>query len=133
MRLRTPIAAACLIGAAIAAYLTYVHYAHTAPICTTGGCETVQKSKYAELAGVPVALLGLITYVVLLALAFVRGLNAAVAGVFVALVGVAFSGYLLWAQLGPIDAICQWCLGNDVTIAVVAALYVVRLLTEEGG
>jgi hypothetical protein len=37
-----------------------------------------------------------------------------------------------WAQLGPIGAICQWCLGNDVTIAVVAALYVVRLLTEEG-
>jgi uncharacterized membrane protein len=133
VRLRAPIAAACLVGAAIAAYLTYVHYAHTAPICTTGGCETVQKSKYAGLAGVPVALLGLITYVVLLALAFVRGLNAAVAGVFVALVGVAFSGYLLWAQLGPIDAICQWCLGNDVTIAVVAALYVVRLLTEEGG
>ena len=51
----------------------------------------------------------------------------------IALIGVAFSGYLLWAQLGPIDAICQWCLGNDVTIAVVAALYVVRLLTEESG
>ena len=133
MRLRAPIAAACLVGVGIAAYLTYVHYAHTAPICTTGGCETVQKSKYAELLGVPVALLGLIAYVVLLAIALTRGVTAAVAGVFIALVGVAFSGYLLWAQLGPIDAICQWCLGNDVTIAVVAALYVVRLLTEEGG
>jgi uncharacterized membrane protein len=133
VRLRVPIAAACVIGVAIAAYLTYVHYAHTAPICTTGGCETVQKSKYAELAGVPVALLGLVTYVVLFGVAFVRGVAAATAGVFVALVGVAFSGYLLWAQLGPIDAICQWCLGNDVTIAVVAALCVVRLLTEESG
>ena len=133
MRLRAPIAAACVIGAAIAAYLTYVHYAHTAPICTTGGCEAVQKSKYAELAGVPVALLGLVTYVVLFGIALVRGVTAATAGVFVALGGVVFSGYLLWAQLGPIDAICQWCLGNDVTIAVVAALYVVRLLTEESG
>ena len=130
MRLRSPIAAACLIGIAIAAYLTYVHYAHTAPICTTGGCETVQKSKYAELGGVPVALLGLVAYVVLLALASVRGIEAATAGVFVAVIGVAFSGYLLWAQLGPIDAICQWCLGNDLTITVVAALYVVRMLTE---
>ena len=133
MRLRTPIAAACVIGVAIAAYLTYVHYAHTAAICTTGGCETVQKSKYAELAGVPVALLGLITYVVLLGIAFARGLTAALAGVFVALVGVVFSGYLLWAQLGPIGAICQWCLGNDLTIAVVATLYVVRMLTETAG
>jgi len=133
VRLRTPIAAACVVGIAIAAYLTYVHYAHTSPVCTTGGCEKVQKSKYAELGGVPVALLGLIAYVTLFGLAFVRGMNAATAGVFVAAVGVVFSGYLLWAQLDPIDAICQWCLGNDVTIAVVAALYVVRLLTEETG
>jgi uncharacterized membrane protein len=124
-------AAACVVGGAIAAYLTYVHYAHTTPICTTGGCEKVQKSKYAELGGVPVALLGLVTYIVLFALAIVRGVTAATAGVFVAAVGVALSGYLLWAQLGPIGAICQWCLGNDVTIAVVAALYVVRMLTED--
>ena len=130
MKLRHAIAAACVIGIGIAAYLTYIHYSHTSPICTTGGCEKVQKSKYAELAGVPVALFGLGTYVVLLVLAYVRGVEAALAGVFLAAVGVAFSGYLLWAQLGPIGAICQWCLGNDLTIAVVATLYVVRLLTE---
>jgi uncharacterized membrane protein len=133
VRLRAPIAAACVVGIGIAAYLTYVHYSHTSPVCTTGGCEKVQRSKYAELGGVPVALLGLIAYVTLFALACGRGVTAATAAVFVAAVGVVFSGYLLWAQLGPIDAICQWCLGNDVTIAVVAALYVVRLLTEEGG
>ena len=131
MTLRTAIVAACLVGIGIAAYLTYVHYSHTAPVCTTGGCEKVQKSKYAELAGVPVALLGLITYVFLLGAAFRRGLDAAFAGVVVALIGVGFSGYLLWAQLGPIGAICQWCLGNDLTISVVAALYVVRMLTEK--
>lgn len=132
MRLRTAIAVMTLVGVAIAAYLTYVHYAHTSPICTTGGCEKVQKSKYAELGGVPVALVGLIAYVVLFATAFVRGVAAAFTGVLVALVSVAFSGYLLWAQLGPIGAICQWCLGNDLTISVVAALYVARMVTEEG-
>ena len=114
----------------IAAYLTYVHYAHTTPVCTTGGCEKVQKSRYAELGGVPVALLGLVMYVVLLATTLVRGVTAAFAAVLVALGGLAFSGYLLWAQLGPIGAICQWCLGNDLTITVVAVLYVVRMLTE---
>jgi len=130
VRLRTAIAVATLVGGAIAAYLTYVHYAHTSPICTTGGCEKVQKSKYAELAGVPVALLGLIAYAVLLVTASLRGVTAAFAGVLVALAGVAFSAYLLWAQLGPIGAICQWCLGNDVTITVVAALCVARLIRE---
>jgi uncharacterized membrane protein len=133
VRLRAAIAVACLVGTGIAAYLTYVHYAHVAPICTSGGCEKVQTSRYAELAGVPVALLGLVAYVVLLGIAFVRGVGAALAGVFVALVGVAVSAYLLWAQLGPIGAICQWCLGNDGTISFVAALYVVRMLSEDTG
>ena len=130
MRLRATIAGAAVIGGAIAAYLTYVHYSHTVPICVNGGCETVQKSKYAELDGVPVALLGLIAYVALIATTFVRGIVPVFASVLIAFVGVAFSGYLLWAQLGPIGAICQWCIGNDVVIAVVAVLCVVRMLTE---
>jgi uncharacterized membrane protein len=130
VRLRATIAGAAVIGGAIAAYLTYVHYSHTAPICVNGGCETVQKSKYAELDGVPVALLGLIAYVALIATTFVRGILPVFASVLIAFVGVAFSGYLLWAQLGPIGAICQWCIGNDVVIAVVAVLCVVRMLTE---
>lgn len=130
MRLRVAIAAAAAVGGAIAAYLTYVHYSHTAPICTTGGCETVQKSKYAELDGIPVALLGLITYLAIIATTLARGTAAVFTGVLLSFVGVAFSAYLLWAQLGPIGAICQWCLGNDVVITVVAVLCVARMLTE---
>ena len=130
MRLRVAIVAACLVGAGIAAYLTYVHYAHVAPICTSGGCEKVQHSKYAKLGGVPVAVLGLAAYVALIATTLRRGVAYAFGAVLVALVGVAFSAYLLWAQLGPIGAICQWCLGNDLTITVVAALTIVRMLTE---
>ena len=132
MRLRAAIAAVSLVGATIAGYLTYVHYAHVAPICSTGGCEKVQTSKYAELAGVPVAVLGLVAWAALIVTAAVRGVAAAFAGVLVALVSVMFAGYLLWAQLGPIGAICQWCVGNDVAVAVVAILCVARMLTEPG-
>jgi uncharacterized membrane protein len=133
LRLRGAIAATAAVGAAVATYLTVVHYARVAPICTTGGCETVQHSRYAELAGVPVAVLGLITYLALIATAAMRGVAASFAGVLVALAGVAFSGYLLWAQLGPIGAICQWCLGNDVVVLIVAVLSVARMLTEPSG
>ena len=130
MKLRVATAALAVLGAAIAGYLTYVHYAHVSPICTTGGCEEVQRSKYAELAGVPVALLGLVAYGALFALAWIRGEVAAFAAAIVALIGAAFSGYLLWAQLGPIGAICQWCLANDVVMAAIAVLCVVRLLRD---
>lgn len=130
MTLRRASAALAVAGAAIAGYLTYVHYAHVQPLCTTGGCEKVQASKYAELLGVPVALLGLAAYATLFALAWIRGATVALGATLVALIGVAFSAYLLWAQLGPIDAICQWCVAQDVVMAALAALCVTRLLRE---
>jgi len=56
--LRAAVALVALAGTAIAGYLTYVHYRPAALICTgSGGCETVQESSYADLAGIPVALL----------------------------------------------------------------------------
>lgn len=130
MSLRQGIAALAAAGVAVAGYLTVVHYAHTSPICTTGGCEQVQHSSYAELFGVPVALLGLLAYIAILATTAVRGVNAAVAGAVLGLAAAAFSGYLLWVQLARIHAICQWCVGNDAIIAVVAVLCTVRLLRE---
>jgi uncharacterized membrane protein len=130
VRLRPAIAGAAVVGGAIAAYLTVVHYSHISPICTTGGCDKVQQSSYAKAGGVPVAVLGLVAYAGVLLAAAVRGIPAALAGAVIALAGVAFSGYLLWAQLARIHAICQWCIGNDLVIAVVAALCVARLLTE---
>lgn len=132
MNLRLSIAGIALVGIGIAAYLTYVHYAHVAPICVSGGCETVQRSSYATLAGVPVAVLGLAGWTLLLASAALRGASAAMAGGVIALGALAFSAYLLWAQLGPIGAVCQWCVGNDLAVTAVAALCVVRVLTEPG-
>ena len=57
--LRLALLAVSAAGIGVAAYLTYVHYQPRALICTTGGCETVQDSKYAVLAGIPIAVFGL--------------------------------------------------------------------------
>jgi uncharacterized membrane protein len=133
VRLRTAIAGVALLGIGVAAYLTAVHYAHTSPICSTGGCETVQHSSYAELGGVPVALLGLLAYILILLTAGFGGVPAARRGAETAGAGSAFSGYLLWAQLARIHAFCQWCVGNDAIVAVLAVLCAARLLREPEG
>jgi uncharacterized membrane protein len=132
VRLRAAIASVAAVGLAIAAYLTIVHYTHSSPICTSGGCEKVQRSSYASLAGVPVALLGLLAYLGVIGSAAWRGVAPAFAGCVIALVGVAFSAYLLWAQLARIHAVCQWCLASDLVMAVLAVLCTVRLLREPG-
>ena len=128
-RLRAAVAGLALAGAGIASYLTYTRYAHESIVCVAGGggCETVQQSRYAELAGIPVAVLGLVAYVALFATTLVPGRTAAAAGAGIALAGAAFSAWLLYAQLALIDAICQWCIANDVVIALAAVAAVWRL------
>src|SRR5438445_13092988 len=67
--LRLAMIVLAVIGVGVATYLTYIHYAGIKPLCgrNGGGCEIVQTSEYSKLAGVPVALIGLIGYVAILA------------------------------------------------------------------
>jgi uncharacterized membrane protein len=127
------VAAACvaLTGIAVAAYLTWVHYDKAALFCVAGGgCETVQQSSYAELAGLPVALLGLVSYTIVLGLILWDAPYARLGAAILAFVGLAFSVYLLVLQLFVIDAVCVWCLANDVLIApALAVLTALRLRT----
>jgi uncharacterized membrane protein len=119
-----------LIGVGIAAYLVYVHYAHANVICSIShGCETVQKSKYAKLAGVPVALIGLVGYLAILASLFVRGEAGRLAGAAFALVGVGFSGWLTYLEAERIHAWCQWCVGSAIVMTLLAIVLVWRLLS----
>jgi uncharacterized membrane protein len=112
-----------LAGLAVAGYLTWAHFDDAALVCVAGGgCETVQESEYAEIAGIPVAMLGLGAYASLLALVVFDGPNARLAAAMLALVGLVFSGYLLALQLFVIDAVCAWCLANDVVIAPALAV-----------
>ena len=119
-RLRAAVGALALAGLGIAAYLTYARYSGAQIACTTAGCETVQHSRYAVVAGVPVAVIGLVAYADLLATVLARGATAAAVGFGLAVGGVVFSAYLLVAQLALIHAICQWCVASDAIISVLA-------------
>ena len=130
-RLRLAIAALALAGAAVASYLTFVRYSGTQIVCATGGCETVQRSRYAELAGLPVAVLGILLYVLILATAAVSGPGAAAAGAVLALGGALFAGYLLVVQVAVIHAVCQWCVASDVLVIALAVLVILRLRRAE--
>lgn len=125
--LRLSIAALALAGTAISGYLTYTRYADATIFCTTGGCETVQSSRYAEIAGVPVAVLGLAGYVFIFLTALGRGEVARVTGVSFALTGFFFSAYLVYVQLALIGAVCQWCVASDVVMTAIAGLALLRL------
>jgi uncharacterized membrane protein len=125
--LRRAIGLLALVGLGLAAYLHYVRATGGTIACTSGGCETVQASRYAELLGVPVAALGAAAYAGILASAFRADDLALVGGATLALVGVCFGAYLLYVQLAVIGAVCEWCVASDAVMSVLARLTVLRL------
>jgi len=121
-----------VIGIGIAGYLTYIHYRGFNPICAVGhGCEKVQNSEWAKLAGVPVPLLGLIGYVGIFLSLFVRGELARMATAGMAIIGFAFSMYLTYREIFTIEAICQWCVGSAVVMTLIAIFSTIRVLRAD--
>jgi uncharacterized membrane protein len=129
--LRAAVVVLALVGAAISAYVLAARLGGSDLYCSTGGCETVQSSRYAELLGVPVAALGLGAYLAIAASVF-AGPAGRVIGAAVALAGVVFSAYLLVVQLTVIDAVCLWCLANDAVATGLAAAVLLRLRRLDG-
>jgi uncharacterized membrane protein len=131
-RLRTAAIALSVLGLGIAGYLTYVHYAGVSPVCEIAhGCEKVQTSQWSKVAGVPVAVLGLLGYAAIVAAVLVRGETALVAAAGAALVGAGFSAYLTYREVFTIHAICIWCVASAVLMVALAVVTTARLLRAE--
>jgi uncharacterized membrane protein len=123
-----------LIGLGDATYLTVVHYAGLTVACTGAGnpCETVQTSKYSFLAGVPVALLGAIGYVLIIATLLLRDREWTRLGTLaLTLAGFGFSAYLTYRESFTImghPIYCEWCVGSAIVLTLLLILAVIRYL-----
>jgi len=120
-----------LLGVAVAGYLTYIHYAGIRPLCgkNGGSCEIVQTSEYSKLAGVPVALIGLLGYVAILASLLVpENETSRLATVAFTVVGFGFSAYLTYREQFSIHRICEWCVSSAVLVTVLMCLAIWRFL-----
>jgi uncharacterized membrane protein len=133
--LRLAIAVVAAVGLGVAAYLTWVHYHPEALVCTQGGgCETVQQSHYAVLLGVPVAIYGLVAWAAVLVLVLWDTPTARLLVAAIAVVSAVFAAYLVIVQVAVIDAVCVWCLANDVVLTPLLALFsILRLRDVDAG
>jgi len=119
-----------LAGIGVSSYLTWAHLAGQSVACgQSQDCDIVQQSVYSEVAGIPVALIGLAAYIILFLLTLVRGhipedledyVPLAVFGV--SLIGVLYSFYLTYLELYIIYAICRWCVTSAIIITAIFLL-----------
>lgn len=123
-------------GLAVSIYLTITHYTTDVRLaCTASGvidCQKVTTSPQSFIAGVPVADLGVVFFVVGAALCLPAAWRSPLpivryARVAWAVAGVAMVVRLVYAELFQIDAICLWC---TVVHAISVLLFAVVLVAE---
>jgi uncharacterized membrane protein len=136
------IATLALIGLGVAGYLTYEKFTGGGLICWGGSqqCEIVQNSPYSQIGPLPVAVLGLMGYLIFLTVTALQlrsslerrrtlaGLNFGLAlGAFL------YSVYLTYLELFVIYAICTWCVISAVlvTLILILATWELVALTRE--
>jgi uncharacterized membrane protein len=123
-----------LVGLGLSIYLTIVHYSTAVTLaCSSTGtinCEKVTTSPESFLLGRPVAVWGLVYFVVVLVMclpAAWRSQSQAmkIGRVALAILGVLFVLRLIYAELFEIDAICLWCTAvHAVMLALFGAVLV---------
>ena len=99
-----------------------------------GDCATVNASRYSELYGIPVSLLGILAYLAIIVLLIfeLRNIftkensNLLVFGV--GLVGVLFSAYLTYIEYFVIYAVCPFCVASAIVMTVIFIISTIRLI-----
>jgi uncharacterized membrane protein len=103
-----------LVGFADALYLTINHYRQAIPPCAIGNCETVLTSKFAEWNGIPLALAGVIGYLVIgiLLVAFLDSRSLKVLGWagWLAIASFGVGVVLVSLMIFVVHAICIYCM-----------------------
>ncbi|HSQ37694.1 MAG TPA: vitamin K epoxide reductase family protein [Acidimicrobiia bacterium] len=113
-----------LVGMGVAVYLTFVETSGSEAVCgPLGNCNAVQQSKWAEVLGIPVGIIGVAGYAVVLVSWTVARFRSgrladwvAVALHAGAVAGTVFSIYLTFLEPFVIGATCMWCLSSAVIV-----------------
>lgn len=132
--LQRAIAFAAALGIGVAAYIAIAEAGGGSPVCLAGGsgCETVARSSWSQIAGINIAVFGIVGYLLLLATAFFANDLARLGGFLLALGGFGYSVFLTYVELFKIEAVCQWCLASAVLMTILLGLCATRLIAYAG-
>jgi len=123
-----------LIGFLDSLYLSWLEFTHREAFCGgSGDCETVANSPYSDIAGIPIAVLGIGAYLVILGLLYLERRGdfwqeyspLIIFGI--SLVGVIYSIYLTYIEIAVIYAICPYCVLSAIAMLLIFVMSIARL------
>jgi uncharacterized membrane protein len=116
-----------VLGLVVAGYLSWSHFSGEPVYCGgANSCELVNSSRFAYLGPVPVALIGLIGYLVILVLILIPpGEDRQWPMLLIfggALIGTLLQWYLFYIEVAVLRAICYWCVASQTIITLIFLL-----------
>jgi uncharacterized membrane protein len=127
-----------VIGLLVSIYMTIYKLTDNNAMCLgSGDCSVVNASRYAEVNGIPVAVIGIAGYAAILAILYFgsrgRGFlseNGSLLVFGLALTGFLFTLWLVYVEVALIKALCPFCVTSQVAMTLIFILATIRLVRQ---
>jgi uncharacterized membrane protein len=126
-----------IIGLLVSIYMTIYKITSNDSMCIgSGDCKTVNASRYAEVYGIPVAVLGVVGYSAILAVLLLEQKpgffqqNGSLLFFGLSLTGFLFSLYLIFVEVALIKAYCPFCITSQTAMTLIFIISVIRLVRQ---
>jgi uncharacterized membrane protein len=126
-----------IIGLLVSIYMTIYKITSNDSMCIgSGDCKTVNASRYAEVYGVPVAVLGVAGYAAILAVLLLERRpgffqqNGSLLFFGLSLTGFLFTLYLIFVEVALIKAYCPFCITSQTVMTIIFIISVIRLVRQ---
>lgn len=136
-RLKQIIVGLTVLGLLVSIYMTIYKLTNNESMCIgSGGCSVVNASRYSEVQGIPVAVLGVVGYLAILAMLYLETRpgffqdNGGMILFALTLVGFLFTVWLVYVEVALIKAYCPFCITSQVTMTIIFILTVIRVLKQ---
>jgi uncharacterized membrane protein len=126
-----------IIGLLVSIYMTIYKITSNDSMCIgSGDCKTVNASRYAEVYGIPVAVLGVVGYSAILAVLLLERRpgffqqHGTLLFFGLSLTGFLFTLYLIFVETVLIKAYCPFCITSQTAMTIIFIISVIRLVRQ---
>ena len=130
-------AALVVLGLAVSIYMTIYKVTSNNAMCLgSGDCSTVNASRYSEVNGIPVAIIGVLGYLAILATHYFENRNRffkqnSTLMIFgMALTGFLFTVWLIYVEVALLKALCPFCITSQTAMTIIFIIAVMRLIRQ---
>ena len=136
-RITIALVAFTIVGLLVSIYMTIYKITSNDSMCIgSKDCSVVNQSRYSEISGIPVAVIGVLGYAVILAVLLLERnpgffkQNGTMLLFGLSLTGFLFTLYLIFLETALIKAYCPFCITSQAAMTIIFILSVIRVVRQ---